>query len=210
MIEQLQLLFDVVARVPPWGVYLLLGLGTALENLFPPVPSDTFVLLGALLAEEGFLEYPTVFAVAWLGNVSTALGVYGASRRFGRGIFETRWGAYVLRPHQLNRLASFYERYGTGTVFASRFVPVFRVLVPAFAGVSGLGLLRTAVPLAVASGLWYVVLLAGGGIAARNLPRLAELFGTANWTLWAVAGAVALAVGVWWWRTRRQSDDPQP
>lgn len=208
MIEQIQTLFQLVAQTPPWTVYLLVGLGTAVENLFPPIPSDTFVLLGALLAEERFLEYPTVFAVAWLGNVSTALGVYGASRRYGRAIFETRWGSHLLRPHQLNRLSSFYERYGTGTVFISRFVPVFRVLVPAFAGVSGLRFWRTALPLGLASAIWYTVLLAAGGLAARNLPRLAELFSTANWTLWGVAAVAALVVGAWWWQTRGRPDDP--
>lgn len=205
MLDQLQTLLHLLAQIPDWGVYVLIGLGTAVENVFPPVPSDTVVLLGAFLAEAGVVEYPTVFATAWLGNVSTALGVYAVARRYGRGIFETRWGAYVLQPHQLNRLAGFYERYGTGTVFLSRFVPVFRVLVPAFAGVSGLGFWRTAVPLGLASAGWYALLLGAGGLAVRNLPRLAELASRVNWTLWVVAGVVAAAVALWWWRTREES-----
>lgn len=205
MLDQLQTLLHLLAQVPGWGVYVLIGLGTALENVFPPVPSDTVVLLGAFLAEAGVVQYPTLFATAWFGNVFTAVGVYAAARRYGREIFRTRWGAYVLQPHQLNRLAGFYERYGTGTVFLSRFVPVFRVLVPAFAGVSGLGFWRTAVPLGLASAVWYALLLAAGGLAVRNLPRLAELASRANWTLWVVAGVLAVGVGVWWWRTRRES-----
>ncbi len=210
MLEQLQSLLQVLVEIPPAGVYVLVGLGTAVENIFPPVPSDTVVLLGALLSEWRVVEYPGVFAVAWIGNVSTALAVYGAARRYGRGIFETRWGQRVLRPHQLNRLSAFYERYGTGTVFLSRFVPVFRVLVPVFAGISGLGFWRTAVPVGLASALWYAVLLAGGGLAVRNLPRLAELAARANWTLWVVAGVVGLAVGIWWWQTRSdEADDPE-
>lgn len=207
MLEQLQGLFQLVGQTPPWVVYALLGLGTAVENVFPPVPSDTFVLVGALLAEEQFLRYPTVFVVAWAGNVGAALSVYGGARRYGRAFFETRWGHRLLRPHQLQRLADFYERYGTGSVFLSRFIPVFRVLVPAFAGVSHLGFWRTAVPLGTASAVWYVVLLSAGGLAARNLPRLAELARHANWTLWVLAGACALAVVVWWWRSRHRHDE---
>lgn len=206
MLEQLQSLFQLVAQTPPWVVYALIGVGTAVENVFPPVPSDTFVLVGALLAEEQFLSYPTVFVVAWTANVGVALGVYGAARRYGRSFFDTRWGHRFLRPHQLQQLGDFYERYGSGTVLSSRFVPVFRVLVPAFAGVSHLGFWRTAVPLGTASAVWYVVLLSAGGLAARNLPRLAELASHANWTLWVLAGGCALAVAVWWWRTRHRHE----
>lgn len=187
-------------------MYVLLGLGTAAENIFPPVPSDTFVLVGAVLAEQGFLRYPTVFLVAWGGNVALALCVYGAGLRYGRAIFTTGWGRWLLRPHQLRRLSDFYERYGTWTVLISRFFPVFRVLVPAFAGISRLGFVRTAVPLATASAAWYVVLLAAGGLAARNLPRLVEVAGHVNWTLWALAAVLAGAVGYWWWKSRRSAD----
>ena len=208
MLEQLQSLLQLVGQTPPWILYVLIGAGTAVENVFPPIPSDTFVLLGAVLSEEAFLEYPIVFLVAWVGNVATALGVYGAARRYGRAIFRTRWGHRLLRPHQLQTLSDFYERYGTGTVFGSRFVPVFRVLVPAFAGISGLNFWRTAIPLAVASAIWYAVLLGAGGMAARNLPRLADWAGHANWTLWALAGVVAFLVGSWWWRTRHRSREP--
>ena len=31
----------------PILLYTLLGVGSALENLFPPIPADTFVLIGA-------------------------------------------------------------------------------------------------------------------------------------------------------------------
>lgn len=206
MLEQIDTLLRLVGQTPPVVVYVLLGLGTAAENIFPPVPSDTFVLVGAVLAEEGFLRYSTVFLVAWAGNVGLALAVYAAGRRYGRAIFDTRWGKWLLRPHQLRRLAEFYDRYGTWTVLFSRFFPVFRVLVPAFAGISRLGGWRTGLPLAAASAVWYAILLAAGGLAARNLPRIIELASRVNWTLWAVAAALAAAVGYWWWKGRHPED----
>lgn len=202
MQDLLQELLQIVGRIPSWSIYLLVGIGAAVENVFPPIPSDTFVLLGAILAEEKILRFDVVFAVAWGGNVTLAMVVYAMGRRYGRSIFETRWGERLLRPHQLLRLRSFYERYGTLSVLFSRFLPVFRVIVPAFAGVSHLGFWRTAVPLSLASAAWYAVLLWAGAFAARNVPRLVSLVDRAQGGLWAVAAAVAVAVGVWWWRTR--------
>lgn len=204
MQELLQELLQLVGRIPVWSIYALVGAGAAFENVFPPVPSDTFVLLGAILAEEQILRFDTVFAVAWVGNVALAMVVYGMGRRFGRSLFETRWGRRVLRPHQLERVQEFYGRYGTASVLFSRFLPVFRVIVPAFAGVSRLGFWRTLLPLGLASGLWYALLLWAGAFAARNIPRLVALVDRAQGGLWGVAGLVAAAVAVWWWRTRRE------
>lgn len=203
MQELLQELLQFVGRIPRWTIYALVGAGAAVENVFPPVPSDTFVLLGAILAEEQILRFDIVFAVAWGGNVALAMVVYAMGLRYGRTLFETQWGQRLLRPHQLDQLQEFYDRYGTVSVLFSRFLPVFRVIVPAFAGVSRLGFWRTLVPVGLASGLWYGLLLWVGALAARNIPRLVALVDRAQGGLWAVAVVVGGAVAVWWWRTRR-------
>lgn len=203
MLERLERLLHFAAVSPITLVYVLVGAGAAVENVFPPVPSDTFVLVGGILADRGVLEPGLVLAVAWGCNVAGALVVYGMARRYGRGIFSTRWGHWLLRPHQLDRLAEFYARYGLATIFFSRFLPVFRVLVPAFAGISGLGFWRTAPPLALASALWYGVVVYAGILASRNLPRIVHLLGLVNDWLLAVALLLVVAVAIWWWRTRR-------
>lgn len=203
MLEQLEHFLFLATRSPLTLLYLLLALGAAVENIFPPVPSDTFVLLGAILADRGVLDPWLVLAVAWGGNVAVALTVYAMARKYGRDIFQTRWGHWLLRPHQLDRLAGFYLRYGLLAIFASRFLPGFRVFVPAFAGISRLGFWSTAIPLGVASGIWYGVLVLAGQLASRNLPKLIGVFGTANNWLLLVAMVAVVGLVVWWWRTRR-------
>lgn len=203
MQETLDRLLALLDVVPVEVLYVVIAAGAAVENVFPPIPSDTFVLLGGVLADRGFLAWRVVLGVAWLANLSMGVAVYLAGRRYGRAIFDTRWGQWLLRPHQLNRMATFYERHGTLAVLVSRFFPVFRVLVPAFAGISRLGFWRTAAPLAVATGVWYTVLVWAGIAASRNVPRLVRWAETAN--VWLVAAAAVLAglVAAWWWRTRR-------
>lgn len=204
MTEHLEQLLHFATGSPLTLLYLLLAAGAAVENVFPPVPSDTFVLLGAILADRGLLRPGVVLGVAWASNVAVALLVYAMARRYGRGIFATRWGHWLLRPHQLEKLATFYERYGLVTIFGSRFLPVFRVVVPAFAGITRLRFWSTAVPLALASGIWYALLVLGGILASRNLPRLFHLFDAVN--NWLLAVALVLVVGVvaWWFASRRR------
>ena len=206
MQEQVASLLDLVSRVPVEVMYLLVGAGAAVENLFPPVPSDMFVVAGAVLADRGFLDGRLVFLVAWTSNLLLALAVYLGARRFGKGLFETRWGRWLLRPDQLRRMSLFYEEYGTLTILVSRFFPVFRVLVPAFAGISRLGFWRTSVPLALASAGWSGLLVAGGVLFSRNLDNLRGMLGALNTTVGTIAALLALGLGVLWWRTRHGED----
>jgi membrane protein DedA with SNARE-associated domain len=207
MREQIDALLGLVSHVPVETMYLLVGAGAAIENLFPPVPSDMVVVAGAVLADRGFLDGRLVFLVAWASNLILALGVYFAARRFGKGLFETRWGRWLLRPAQLRRMSVFYEEYGTLTILVSRFFPVFRVLVPAFAGISRLGFWRTSIPLALASAAWYGVLVAAGVIFSRNLDRLLGMLGAVNTTVGAVAALAAILLALLWWRTRHGDEE---
>jgi membrane protein DedA with SNARE-associated domain len=204
MQEQLEAFLHLVGGVPVETVYLLVGIGAAVENLFPPVPSDVVVVAGALLADRGVLDARLVFLVAWVSNLLLALGVYFAARHFGGGLFSTRWGRWLLRPAQLERMSLFYEDYGALTILVSRFFPVFRVLVPAFAGISRLGFWRTAVPLTLASAVWYAILVLAGVLASRNIPRILRALTAVNTTVGLLAALVAVLLAWLWVRSRRE------
>ena len=79
---------------------------------------------------------------------------------------------------------------------------MLRAVVPVFAGVAGLGALRTVIPIAAASGLWYGSLVYLGAAAGRNWGEvMATLNRTGHW-FW-IAALIALAgVAFWWWRSR--------
>lgn len=202
-------LLDLVTGLPIEVVYLLLGAGAALENIFPPVPADTFAALGGFLAGRNVLTPWSVFVVTWSANVASALVVYGIGHRYGRSFFEVGLGRYVLREHQLARMQRFYRRWGTFAIFFTRFVPGLRAVVPAFAGVSDQPLLPVALPLAVASAIWYGVLVAAGVMAGRNLELLASWLGRVNTTLLIVATILFALLGWWWWTSRHPDDEEE-
>lgn len=210
MQELLDRILAALHVLPTETVYLLVAAGAAIENVFPPVPSDMFVILGGVLADRGVVRWEIVFGSAWAANLALGCVVYFMGRRYGRALFDTRWGEWILRPHQLERMSGFYQRYGALTILVSRFFPVFRVLVPAFAGISRLSFWRTVIPLATAAAAWYALLVGAGIFASRNIPRLVGWVDAAN--SWLVVGAVLMAIGVWvwWWRTRRHEEEADP
>ena len=194
---------SLMNRLPNIALYMLLAAGAGLENVLPAVPADTFVALGGFLAGAGDLQAHWVFLGTWLGNVAGALFVFSLSRKHGPTFFEQGPGRHLIRPHQMERMARFYDRWGTSAIFCSRFLPGVRAIVPVFAGATGQPWWRVALPIAAASAIWYGGLVQIGLLAGRNLERLDAILGRVNTTLALVAGLVGLSIGLWWLRTRR-------
>jgi membrane protein DedA with SNARE-associated domain len=202
----LNTILSFLGALGPALLYLLLGAGAALENLFPPIPADTFVLLGAFLAAGGRADAWTVFFVTWLANTGAALLVYWAGYRFGRPFFQVGLGRFLLNPAQLRRLGTFYERWGLPAIFFARFLPGLRAMVPVFAGVTRRSFPVVAFPVFVASGLWYGGLVWLGASAGRNLGAVGEWVAGANRVLLILALVVFGAAMIWWFRTRGAGD----
>jgi len=190
--------------VPHGFVYLFLGLGAALENVIPAVPADTFVALGGFLSALGELDRRWIFVSTWSLNVGSALAMYRLGYTHGRPFFEAGWGRRFLRPHQMKRMARFYERFGTAAIFLTRFLPGLRSIVPVFAGVSDQPFILVAIPIACASAIWYGALIWLGALAGQNLDVLSASLGRLNGVLLVVAVLISVPVptALWWWRTR--------
>ena len=187
-------------------IYLTLGVGAAIENVVPAIPADTFVALGGFLSAVGELQAGWVFVVTWLFNVASALTVYRLSYWRGRAFFDSGLGRHLLKPHQMDRMAYFYDRWGTPALFLTRFLPGVRSVTPVFAGVTHQGWLPVGLPIAAASAIWYGGLVWLGVLAGNNLDRLGVL-DRINFGLGAVALVLVVALFAWWWHTRREPHD---
>jgi membrane protein DedA with SNARE-associated domain len=182
-------------------LYGLIVVLAAVENIVPPVPADTAVALGALLAGRGVLDAWTVFGVTWVANVSSASAVYWLARRYGAPFFRGRTGRRLLPESVLAHLEAEYRRHGAYGIFLSRLLPVWRAVVPPFAGIAGLSAPQALIPLALASGLWYGALTFFVTTLGTNLDAVLAALGRVNRVLGAVA-LVAVIFGVVWVRRR--------
>jgi membrane protein DedA with SNARE-associated domain len=177
----------------------------AFENIFPPLPADSVVALGAFLAGRGMLSGWAVFGITWAANVGGAVWVYALARRQGRAFFETPTGRKLLSPSALIHLERAYDRHGTYGIFLSRLLPVWRAVVAPFAGIARVSPARALIPVGLASGLWYGTLTVLVMRLGTNLDIVLAQLGRVNRVLGigalvALAAAVALIVR---WRIKR-------
>ena len=168
----------------------------ALENVFPFVPADSTVALGAFLAGRGTLHAGVVFAITWSANVAGGAAVYWVARRYGREFFARPTGRRLLPPPVLAHIEAQYRRHGAWGIFLSRLLPVWRAVVPPFAGIAGLSARRALVPLALASGLWYGALTLSVAALGTNFDAVVSLVMHVNRVLGVAALGVLIFLGV--------------
>ena len=193
-----------VAQLPGGAVYAVLVALSALENIFPPVPADIAVVLGAFLGRQGIVSAPLLGLLCWLGNTASSAGMYFYARSHGRRFFATGWRRKLMPPEAIAALEKAYGRYGVYGIFVSRFLPGVRAAVTPFAGVAGMRPARALIPSASASAIWYAFLVTAGSVLAQSWPRAQALLADANRALAIVAGLVIAIVVFFWWRARRR------
>jgi len=190
-------LLHFLETLPPGPLYGLIAALAAVENVFPPVPADTAVALGAFLAGRGIMDPWLVFGVTWTANVGSGAVVYALARRHGRGLFQGVLGRRLLSDATIARIEEQYQRHGPWGIFLSRLLPVWRGLVMPFAGIARVPPWRALVPLAAASGLYYGALTLVITTLGTNLEDVLRVLGRVNAVLAVIAVALLCAVAIW-------------
>lgn len=196
----LERFLDWLTALPTAPTYLVLALLSAVENVFPPVPADVAVALGAFLAQRGELSAWLLGLVCWVSNTASAAGMFFLGRARGEALLRSGFGARLLPPAAVGAIRAAYERHGVWGIFVSRFLPGFRAAVPPFAGISGMSAWRALPPAAAASALWYALIIVVGSQLGLHFDRIREILGQAN-RVFAVLAVVAALV-LWWWLRR--------
>jgi LPXTG-motif cell wall-anchored protein len=195
-----------LAALPAVPAALVLMALSALENVFPPVPADVAVVLGAFLAERKGSSVVLMGFLCWAANTGSSAALYFYARARGRAWLEQGWIARIMTPDVVSALEIAYARHGVLGIFMSRFLPGVRAAVTPFAGVVGLGPWKALLPASIASAIWYGVLVAAGSVLGLNWEAARELVDNANRVLGIVALVAALAGAFWLWRRRKRAN----
>jgi membrane protein DedA with SNARE-associated domain len=111
------------------------GLAIALENLFPPLPSEVILPLTGFAAGQGVITLFSALFWTTLGSVAGAAVLYWIGMLFGRERMYAIWARLPLvKVSDLERTEEWFRKHGTKAVFFGRMVPIFRSLISVPAG----------------------------------------------------------------------------
>ncbi|MCZ6761032.1 MAG: DedA family protein [Gemmatimonadetes bacterium] len=175
----------------------------ATENIFPPIPADIAVAVGAFISQAGHVSALSIFFTTWIANVAGAGAVYYGARTVGRDFFAGRIGRRLLKPKLMNRIERIYKRYGVWGIFLSRFVPGARAVIAPFAGIAGLSAVKSMLPVAVASGIWYAGLTFVAATTIHEMEGVLIFVRKMGKTSAVLAGAVVAAAALAFYVRRR-------
>jgi membrane protein DedA with SNARE-associated domain len=170
------------------------GLAVALENVFPPVPSEVILPLAGFTAGQGKISL--VAAILWTtaGSVAGALVLYFLGAWLGverlRRIADR---VPFVSVSDVDKADAWFDEHGNAAVFAGRMVPVVRSLISIPAGVSGMPLGRFTLYTAAGSLVWNSALILAGYALGENYALIDRYLG---WVSTAVLAALTIAI-VW-------------
>lgn len=199
----LQSIASWLGNLPLGSVYAAIGALAALENFFPPFPSDGVIALGSFLANRAHGSPLTVFLLGWAGNVAGAGVTYFLGRRFGAKVFLRRIEKYA-GPDAEERIKHLHRRHGFAGLFVSRFLPGVRAIVPPFAGAIRLPAFKVLLAVATASAVWFGLITFLAFRAGDNWPLLQRYLVRSGKVAGSIATAIVVLAAVFWlWKRRR-------
>lgn len=185
----------------PW-LYAAIAAAAFAENIFPPLPADTVVALGAFVAARGAGSAVGAWSATMVGNIAGAAGMFLLGRRMGMGWLTSRFPK-VFPADAVAQVSQRFQSQGIAAIVLSRFIPAVRALVPPLAGALRMGVWRSLAAMTLASGAWYglvcFVAYNAGQRADAVLVRIA-----AQQRLFAIVavGVLVVIMMIIWWRRK--------
>ncbi|NYJ03032.1 membrane protein DedA with SNARE-associated domain [Nocardioides thalensis] len=171
------------------------GAAIAIENLFPPVPSELILPLAGFSASQGDINLAAALIWTTVGSVVGATVLYAVGAIFGRDRMYWIWDRLPLTKHDdLERTEAWFGRHGRKAVFFGRFIPIFRSLISVPAGVERMPLVTFLGLTLAGSAIWNTTFVLLGYYLGEQWHKVEPVVGVFQWVVIAV---VVLAVA-WW------------
>ncbi|MFD0687145.1 DedA family protein [Actinomadura fibrosa] len=186
------------------------GLAIALENLFPPLPSEVILPLAGFTAAQGRMSLVAALLWTTAGSVAGALALYGIGALIGRDRIRRLVARLPLvKLADLDRTEAWFARHGAKAVFFGRMIPIFRSLISVPAGVERMRMGTFLLYTALGSLLWNTAFVLAGYGLGDNWRTVEQYVGIYSKLVVALVAAGALAfVAVRIVRSRRAGKEP--
>lgn len=202
------LIIDIINKFGYLGVLLLI----AIENIFPPIPSEIILTFGGFMTKmpNSSLSIVGVIIAATLGSLLGAIVLYYIGKILNKErlkkIVSGKIGKILfLKPKDIEKADKWFDEKGNKTVFFCRFVPVIRSLISIPAGMSEMKMSKFLVYTISGSMIWNTVLVVLGSIVGENWESVADVFDTYSKITVIVLGILFVIIAAIFYYKKRKT-----
>ena len=169
------MLESIINTINSFG-YIGIAFLMALENVFPPIPSELIMPLAGFTASQGKLEFFPVVIAGTIGSVLGAspwyfLGRYWGLKRTKK--IADKYGKWLtVSGEDVEKAKLWFDRRGYIATGVGRLVPGIRTYISIPAGISKMPLLPFLIYSTIGSFIWVALLTYGGYILGENYEKV--------------------------------------
>ncbi|UJL46079.1 DedA family protein [Virgibacillus sp. NKC19-16] len=186
------------------GIFLMM----ALENVFPPIPSEIVLPFGGFLTTYADLTVLGVIIAATAGSVLGAIILYGIGLLLDverLEIIVDRWG-HILRVKKsdVHKADAWFDRYGYWTVLFCRMIPLIRSLISIPAGMSNMKFWLFLLFTTIGTVIWNIILITAGVVLGESWENILDFMSIYSNIVYAVIVIGIILFVVWFVRKIRK------
>lgn len=181
------------------GILILI----AVENIFPPIPSEVILTFGGFMTTRTGLTPVGVIVIATLGSLIGAIVLYYIGRFLDVERLEKivdRWGKYLrVKKEDIYRADSWFDKHGNKAVFLCRMVPLIRSLISIPAGMSGMKLAPFLFYTTLGTLIWNTILVSLGamlGDSWEDIVSFMDVYSNIAYAIIAIVGVIIVVIYV--------------
>lgn len=180
--------------------YLAVFLLVALENVFPPIPSEIILTFAGFLIITTNMTFFGVILAATTGAVIGALILYGLGAILKKetieNILDGKLGKILgFKRTDVDKAITWFNKRGAITVLFTRCIPVVRSLISIPAGTSRMNIVSFTIYTTIGTAIWNVLLVWLGQQAGANWHSAADsIDGFSSILKWILVAIVIAAI----------------
>ena len=196
----------IIQIIENWG-YLGVGLLIAIENIFPPIPSEVILAFGGFMTTKTVLNEVGVILSATIGSTIGAIVLYLIGKILNKERLEKIVSGKIgkvlrLKPGDIEKADKWFDTKGQKTVFICRFIPIVRSLISIPAGMSEMKIWKFLLYTIFGSAIWNTVLVLLGKKLGDSWETVVNVFNEFSHII-LILLIILCIVGIWWFYAKK-------
>ena len=205
-----ELMIQLMGRFGYIGVFLLI----AIENIFPPIPSEVVLLFGGFMTTYTELNIVGMVIASTLGSLLGAIVLYYIGRILNKErlkkIVSGKIGKVLrIKNEDIDKADHWFDTKGNKTVFFCRFIPIVRSLISIPAGMSQMPMGKFLIYTTAGSVIWNTVLVVAGNLVGEKWEDILQIFSDYSHITLVVLIIIFVIGVVWFYKSKSKKAKSQ-